>query len=283
MCLYLIDGSAMIYRAYFAVPPMVKRDGSPVNAVYGFADMLWRLIQNHRQRMTHLAVIFDKSRRCFRHDLYPPYKANRSPTPEALAPQFKEIRAVVRAFGVPCLEQDGFEADDLIASYTKAAGDLAVTIVSSDKDLMQLISSRVTMFDAMQNRTIGPNEVQQKYGVKPEQLTDVFALMGDTVDNVPGVPWVGIKTAADLISSFGTLEGVLASTHLVKKPKIRDSLKEHADTARLSKQLVTLDDAVPLDVPFSDLTLQEPDRPAVCDFLRSIELSNIARSIEASP
>ncbi|WP_174274759.1 DNA polymerase I [Sphingomonas bacterium] len=243
--LYLVDGSGYIFRAYHRLPPLTNRHGQPAGAVYGFTTMLWKLVEdlNRADGPTHLAVILDASSKTFRNDMYDKYKAHRPPPPEDLVPQFPLIRVATRAFSVPCIEEEGLEADDIIACYAKAA--LAegwqVTIVSSDKDLMQLIEpGRLDLLDTMNNRRLGREHVIEKFGVEPEQLGDVLALMGDSVDNVPGVPGVGPKTASELIKTYGSLEAVLAAAPEIKKPKLSQSLIEHADNARLSRELVRL-------------------------------------------
>ncbi|PCG13241.1 DNA polymerase I [Sphingomonas adhaesiva] len=265
--LYLVDGSGYIFRAYHRLPPLTNKHGEPVGAVYGYTAMLWKLAdQVHKaDGPTHMAVVLDKSSKTFRNDLYDQYKAHRPPPPEDLVPQFPMIRDATRAFSLPCIETEGLEADDIIACYTNAA--LAegwqVTIVSSDKDLMQLMTDpSVDMLDTMNNRTLGPDYVVEKFGVGPEKLGDVLALMGDSVDNVPGVPGVGPKTAAKLITEHGNLEAVLAAAPDMKKGKLRDNLIEHADNARLSKVLVTLKCDAPLPQPLDELALQGiPDAP----------------------
>ena len=265
--LYLVDGSSYIFRAYHRLPPLTNKHGEPVGAVYGYTSMLWKLADELHKAdgPTHMAVILDKSEHTFRNDLYDQYKAHRPPAPEDLVPQFPMIRDATRAFSLPCIEELGWEADDLIASYTKAA--LAqgwqVTIVSSDKDLMQLMTDpSVDMLDTMNNKRMGPDDTREKFGVGPEKLGEVLALMGDSVDNVPGVPGVGPKTAAKLILEYGDLESVLAAAPEMKKGKLRDNLIEHADLARLSHKLVTLACDVPLPEPLEALELQGiPDAP----------------------
>ncbi|MCD2323571.1 DNA polymerase I [Sphingomonas sp. IC-56] len=264
--LYLVDGSGYIFRAYHRLPPLTNKHGEPVGAVYGYTTMLWKLADELHKAdgPTHMAVILDKSSSTFRNAMYDAYKANRPPPPEDLVPQFPMIREATRAFSLPCIEEEGWEADDLIASYAKAA--LAqgweVTIVSSDKDLMQLIEPGLDMYDTMNNRRLGPEAVIEKFGVPPEQLGEVLALMGDSVDNVPGVPGIGPKTAAKLIQEHGTVEAVLAAAPDMKKSKLRDNLIEHADKARLSRELVTLACDVPLPDPLDSLELQGiPDAP----------------------
>ncbi|TCP35794.1 DNA polymerase I [Sphingomonas sp. BK235] len=258
--LYLVDGSGYIFRAYHRLPPLTNKHGEPVGAVYGYTTMLWKLADElHKSDgPTHMAVILDKSSSSFRNELYDQYKAHRPPPPEDLVPQFPMIRDATRAFSLPCIEEQGWEADDLIASYTKAA--LAqgwqVTIVSSDKDLMQLMTDpSVDMLDTMNNRRLGPEAVVEKFGVGPDKLGDVLALMGDSVDNVPGVPGVGPKTAAKLIVEHGDVEAVLAAAPEMKKGKLRDNLIEHAEAARMSRRLVELACDVPLPDPLDSLAL----------------------------
>lgn len=264
--LYLVDGSGYIFRAYHRLPPLTNKHGEPVGAVYGYTTMLWKLVDelNKADGPTHMAVILDKSSSSFRNELYDQYKAHRPPPPEDLVPQFPMIRDATRAFSLPCIEEEGWEADDLIASYAKAA--LAqgweVTIVSSDKDLMQLIEPGLDLYDTMNNRRLGPEAVVEKFGVPPGQLGEVLALMGDSVDNVPGVPGVGPKTAAKLIQEHGNVEAVLAAADAMKKSKLRDNLIEYAEQARLSRQLVELNCQVPLPHPLEETTLQGiPDAP----------------------
>src|SRR3546814_111301 len=223
--LYLVDGSSYIFRAYHRLPPLTNTRGEPVGAVYGFTTMLWKLVEelNRDESTTHLAVILDASSKTFRNDLYDKYKAHRPPPPEDLVPQFPIIRQAVRAFSVPCIEEMGLEADDIIACYAEAAlkQGWQVTIVSSDKDLMQLIQPGLDLLDTMNNRRIDRDYEIEKFGVPPEQLGEVLALMGDSVDNVPGVPGVGPKTASELIRTYGSLEAVLAEAAEVKKKSTR--------------------------------------------------------------
>ena len=261
---FLVDGSGYVFRAYHALPPINRKsDGLQLNAVFGFCNMLWKLLRDMspEERPTHLAVIFDKSEKTFRTEMYPDYKAHRPDPPDDLRPQFKFIREAVQAFDLPCLEQDGFEADDLIATYVRQACEAGATatIVSSDKDLMQLVTDGVVMFDTMKDKKIGPAEVMEKFGVPPEKVIEVQALIGDSTDNVPGVPGIGVKTAAQLIGEYGDLETLLARVAEIKQEKRRQALIDHAENARLSKKLVTLDDHVVLDVPIGDLAVHEPD------------------------
>src|SRR3979411_2109145 len=281
---FLVDGSSYIFRAYHALPPLNRKsDGLQVNAVLGFCNMLWKLLRDMPpdNRPTHLAIIFDKSEITFRNKLYPDYKAHRPPAPDDLIPQFALIREAVRAFDLPCLEQGGFEADDLIATYVRLAGErgATATIVSSDKDLMQLVTDRVTMFDTMKDRRIGITEVIEKFGVPPAKVVGVQALAGDSTDNVPGVPGIGIKTAAQLIVEYGDLETLLQRAGEIKQPKRREALIEHADKARISRQLVLLDDKVDLEVPLDDLAVHEPDARKLIAFLKAMEFSTLTRRV----
>ena len=264
--LYLVDGSGYIFRAYHRLPPLTNIRGEPVGAVYGYTTMLWKLADELHKAdgPTHMAVVLDKGSHTFRNDLYDKYKAHRPPAPEDLVPQFPMIRDATRAFSLPCIETEGLEADDIIACYAKAAlaQGWSVTIVSSDKDLMQLIEPGLDLYDTMNNRRLGAEHVLEKFGVEPERLGDVLALMGDSVDNVPGVTGVGPKTAAKLIQEHGDLEGVLAAAPAMKPGKLRDNLIEQADNARLSKILVTLKCDVDLPEPLDDLELKGiPDAP----------------------
>ena len=242
--LYLVDGSSYIFRAYHRLPPLTNRHGQPAGAVYGYTAMLWKLADGLEKAdgPTHMAVILDASETTFRNAMYPQYKAHRPPPPEDLVPQFPMIRTATRAFSIPCIEEAGLEADDIIACYCTAAklAGWKVTIVSSDKDLMQLVDGDIDMLDTMNDRRIGVEQVIEKFGVPPEKVGDVLALMGDAVDNVPGVPGIGPKTATQLIQQFGDLTTVLASTDQIAKPKLKQSLIDHADAARLSRELVRL-------------------------------------------
>jgi DNA polymerase I len=281
---FLVDGSSYIFRAYHALPPLNRKsDGLQVNAVLGFCNMLWKLLRDMPpdNRPSHLAIIFDKSEITFRNKLYPDYKAHRPPAPDDLIPQFALIRDAVRAFDLPCLEQAGFEADDLIATYAREASErgATTTIVSSDKDLMQLVNDKVTMFDTMKDRRIGVPEVIEKFGVPPEKVVEVQALAGDSTDNVPGVPGIGIKTAAQLIVEYGDLEALLKRAGEIKQPKRREALIENAEKARISRQLVLLDDKVKLDVPLNDLAVHEPDARKLIAFLKAMEFSTLTRRV----
>jgi DNA polymerase-1 len=259
--LYLVDGSSYIFRAYHRLPPLTNRHGQPAGAVYGYTTMLWKLADglNKADGPTHMAVILDASEQTFRNEMYDQYKAHRPPPPEDLVPQFPLIRVATRAFSIPCIETAGLEADDIIACYVTAAKDAGwkVTIVSSDKDLMQLVEDgRVDMLDTMNDRRIDSAYVREKFGVGPGELGDVLALMGDKVDNIPGVPGIGPKTASQLIADFGSLEAVLASAETIAKPKLKQSLIDHADAARLSRKLVELVCDAPLPQPLDALALK---------------------------
>ena len=266
---YLIDGSGYIFRAYHALPPMNRPDGTPVNAVFGFCNMLLKLFTDHHAD-GHLVVVFDAARKTFRNDIYPAYKAHRPPPPEDLIPQFALIRDAVRAFNVPCIEQDGFEADDLIATYAAhavARGERAV-IVSADKDLMQLVRDGVYLFDPMKNLPLDRDAVIAKFGVPPERVVDVQALAGDSTDNVPGVPGIGLKTAAQLILEYGDLASLLARAGEIKQPKRRETLLANREQALISRQLVLLKADVPLLAPLDTLPEVVIDRPKLRTFLQ---------------
>jgi DNA polymerase-1 len=263
--LTLIDGSGFIFRAYHRLPPLTDPEGTPVGAVFGFTSMLWNLIEGARKSPEddYLAVILDAGKQSFRNEIYPDYKANRPEPPEDLVPQFPLIRDAVNALGVPCIEKPMYEADDLIASYAEAAlaAGMTVTIVSSDKDLMQLIRPGLTLLDTMQNKRFADAEVLEKWGVPPNALAEVLALMGDSVDNVPGVPGIGPKTAADLVQQFGTVEGVLANLDSIKRPKLRENLEAHAEAARMSRILVELKRDLPLEPALAALKLDHREDP----------------------
>ncbi|GGB40652.1 DNA polymerase I [Roseibium aquae] len=285
--LILVDGSTFIFRAYHALPPLTRKsDGLPVGAVSGFCNMLWKLLQEGLSpepgdEPTHFAVIFDHSAQTFRNEIYPDYKAQRPDPPEDLVPQFGLIRQATRAFSVHCIEQEGFEADDLIATYARqaAAQGARVTIVSGDKDLMQLIGPKVGMIDTMKNKTFGEAEVFEKFGVGPDKVIEVQALAGDSVDNVPGVPGIGIKTAAQLIEEFGDLETLLEKAETIKQKKRRENLIEFAEQARISKQLVTLKDDVPVEVPVGNLLVSEIDGPKAVGFLKAMSFTTLTKRV----
>jgi DNA polymerase I len=274
---YLIDGSGFIFRAFHKLPPLSRPDGTPVNAVLGFTNMLLKLM--HDTDADHLAVIFDAAQRTFRNDLYGDYKAHRPDPPDELLPQFPLIREAVRAFNVACVESEGWEADDLIATYTRLAREAGaeVTIVSSDKDLMQLIRPGVEMFDPVNSKVIGPQQVKEKFCVGPEKVIEVQALAGDSIDNVPGVPGIGVKTAAQLIEEYGDLDTLLARAHEIRQPKRREALLAHAEAARISRDLVRLCADVPPPVPLADLVKRAPDRERLLAFLQA----NAFRSVIA--
>jgi len=284
--LYLVDGSGFIFRAFHALPPLTRKtDGLPVGAVAGFCNMLWKLLVDMKAQddaPTHLAVIFDHSERTFRNELYAEYKAHRPPPPEDLVPQFPLVREATRAFGVPCLELPGYEADDLIAAYACKVRDLGgeVVIVSSDKDLMQLVGPQVAMLDTMKNLRIGHDQVVEKFGVPPDKVVDVQALCGDSVDNVPGAPGIGVKTASALILEYGDLDTLLARAGEIKQQKRRETLIEYADQIRLSRELVKLDCDTPLPTPIDELGVVEPG-PALAAFLEQMEFRTLARRVEA--
>jgi DNA polymerase I len=267
---YLIDGSGFIFRAYHAMPPLTRPDGTPVGAVLGFSSMILKLLEE--TDADHIAVVFDSARATFRNRIYDQYKAHRPEPPDDLIPQFKLVRDATDAFNICRIERPDFEADDLIATYAREAEKLGatVTIVSSDKDLMQLVSDRITMLDTMKTpmKTIGANEVREKFGVGPEKVIEVQALIGDSVDNVPGVPGIGPKTAAELIIAYGDLENLLKHASEIKQPKRRQALIDNAELARLSKKLVTLDDHVPLPHPIEALKVKPMDPAKVTAFLK---------------
>ncbi len=281
--LYLIDGSAYIFRAYHALPPLTRKsDGLPIGAVSGFCNMLHKMVAGFGTKgPTHLAVIFDYSSQSFRNEIYDQYKANRPPPPEDLRPQFPIIRDATRAFGLPCVEMEGYEADDLMATYAvQAAADGArVTIVSSDKDLMQLVGDGVDMLDPMKNVEIGPDEVFKKFGVSPDKVIDVQALAGDSVDNVPGAPGIGVKTAAQLITEYGDLDTLLDRAEEIKQPKRRQTLIDNADQIRISRDLVTLKTDVAVEVERDTFGLEAPDADQLLGFLAEMEFRTLTTRI----
>jgi DNA polymerase-1 len=266
----LVDGSGYIFRAFFAIKtPMTRPDGTPVGAVFGFCSMLWKLLQD--QDCDHIAVIFDAGRRSFRNDIYPEYKAHRPEAPPELVPQFALVREATRAFAVPAIEVAGFEADDLIATYARRAREAGaeVTIVSSDKDLMQLIRPGVRMYDPLKSKPIGEDEVREKFGVGPDRVVDVQALAGDSTDNVPGVPGIGVKTAAELVNAFGDLDALLARAGEIRQPKRRETLLANADKARISRELVRLKDDCELPEELDALARRRPDPAVLRAFLEA--------------
>ncbi|AYD03297.1 DNA polymerase I [Neorhizobium sp. NCHU2750] len=288
--LFLVDGSGFIFRAFHALPPLTRKsDGLPVGAVSGFCNMLWKLLTDARDTSvgvtpTHLAVIFDYSSKTFRKDLYDAYKANRSAPPEELVPQFGLIRQATRAFNLPCIETEGFEADDIIATYARqaeAAG-ADVTIVSSDKDLMQLVTPTVHMYDSMKDKQIGIPDVIEKWGVPPEKMIDLQAMVGDSVDNVPGIPGIGPKTAGQLLEEFGDLDTLLARAGEIKQVKRRENIIANADLARLSRQLVELRTDVPLELDLDALFLEPQDGPKLVAFLKAMEFGTLTRRVASA-
>ena len=279
--LYLIDGSGFIFRAFHALPPMTRSDGTPVNAVLGFVNMLIRFLTEFG--VARIAVIFDAKGDNFRNVIYDQYKANRSAPPEELIPQFALIRDATAAFSLPSIELDGYEADDLIATYARLAQERGedVVIVSSDKDMMQLIRPGVTMFDPMKYKGIGPAEVMEKFGVAPNRVVDIQSLAGDSTDNVPGVPGIGVKTAAQLINEYGDLDTLLARAHEIKQPKRRESLIEFAEQARISRKLVLLDAYAPVPTPVEELKVHEPDTDRLIAFLTEQEFRTTLARVQS--
>ena len=284
---YLIDGSGYIFRAYYALPPLTRKsDGLPVGAVSGFCSMLFKLLEDSKsndnlQKPTHFAVIFDAARKTFRNEIYSDYKANRSEAPDDLAPQFEYIRKSVVAFNLPSVDLSNYEADDLIATYVEQilANGAKVTIVSSDKDLMQLYKKGVRLFDPMKNKFITAEDIVKKFGVSSEKVIDVQSLAGDSSDNVPGVPGIGVKTAAELINKYGTLEKLLENTHEIKQNKRRETLTENKDKAIISKKLVTLMKDVPVERKIEEFQLKEIDKDKLYKFLREMEFNRLLSSV----
>ena len=282
--LHLIDGSAFIFRAYHALPPLTRKsDGLPVGAVSGFCNMLNRYIEDNNgpDAPTHVAVIFDHSSHSFRHDIFDGYKANRPPAPEDLVPQFPLTREATKAFNIACEEMEGFEADDMIATLACQARDAGgrVTIISSDKDLMQLVGDGIEMYDAMKNKRIDREGVFEKFGVYPDRVIDVQSLAGDSVDNVPGAPGIGVKTAAALINEFGDLDELLSRAVEIKQPKRRQTLLDHAEQIKLSRELVTLDCNTPLTFALEDLEFRAPIPGQLLDFLTKMEFRTLTKRI----
>jgi DNA polymerase I len=285
--LYLIDGSGYLFRAYHALPPLSRKsDGLPTGAVSGYCNMLWKLLEDMKDgdKPTHLAVIFDAGKTTFRNKIYPQYKANRPEPPEDLIPQFPLVRDATRAFGVACVEMADFEADDLIATYARLAKEAGArtTIVSSDKDLMQLvIDGKIELLDTMKNKRLATTEVIEKFGVPPNKVVDIQALAGDSVDNVPGVRGIGVKTAAELINQYGDLETLLKRAGEIKQPKRRETLIEHAENARISLRLVTLDDKVKVKEQTDEFGVREPDPQTLIGFLKAMEFNSLTRRAAA--
>ena len=280
---YLVDGSGYIFRAYYALPPLSRKsDGLPTGAVSGFSSMLFKLLEESRSddsknKPTHFAVIFDSARKNFRNEIYKDYKANRSEAPDDLAPQFDYIRKAVKAFNLPSIEQINYEADDLIATYAKqiVKAGAKVTIISSDKDLMQLVSNKVRLFDPMKSKVIGEKEVIEKFGVKPEQVIDVQSLAGDSSDNIPGVPGIGIKTASELIKKYKTLDNLLKRAEEIPQKKRKETLIENKDLALVSKKLVTLKEDVPIENKIEGFNIRNIEKDKLYDFLREMEFNRL--------
>lgn len=285
--LVLVDGSGYIFRAYHALPPLTRKsDGLPIGALAGFCNMLWKLLCDARDTAvggvpSHFAVIFDYSSRTFRKDIYPEYKANRQAPPDDLIPQFALIRQATQAFNLPCIEKEGFEADDIIATYAKLAtsANMRTTIISSDKDLMQLINDHVDMYDSMKDKHIGRAQVIEKWGVGPEKMIELQAMTGDTSDNVPGIPGIGPKTAALLLQDYGSLDNLLANVESIKQQKRRENIIAYREQLQISRQLVKLKDDVPLDLNLDDLVLEKQNGPKIVSFLKAMELNVLTRRI----
>ncbi|MBB4075888.1 DNA polymerase-1 [Bartonella fuyuanensis] len=285
--LLLVDGSGYVFRAYYALPPLKrKKDGLPVGAVAGFCNMLWKLLCDARNTTTgivptHFAVIFDYSSDTFRKQIYPQYKSNRAEPPEDLIPQFSLIRQATKAFNLPCVEKEGFEADDLIATYAKLATKVGVktTIISSDKDLMQLVNTRVSLYDGMKDKHIGISEVIEKWGVTPEKMIDLQALIGDSTDNVPGIPGIGPKTAAQLLNQFGSLDLLFQHVTEIKQTKRRENIQTYKEQVKISRELVRLRTDVPIDSNLDDFILEPQDGPRLIAFLKAMEFSTLTRRV----
>ncbi|XP_032746564.1 DNA polymerase I-like, partial [Rattus rattus] len=285
--LFLVDGSGYIFRAYYALPALKrKKDGLPVGAVAGFCNMLWKLLCDARNTATgvvptHFAVIFDYSSDTFRKQIYPQYKANRVSPPEDLIPQFSLIRHATKAFNLPCIEKEGFEADDLIATYAQLATKVGAktTIISSDKDLMQLVNTHVSLYDGMKDKHIGISEVVEKWGVKPEKMVDLQALIGDPTDNVPGIPGIGPKIAAQLLEQFGSLDILLQRVREVKQTKRRENIQTYSEQAKISRELVRLKADVPIDNDLDDFILEPQNGPRLIAFLKAMEFSTLTRRV----
>ena len=280
---YLVDGSGYIFRAYYALPPLSRKsDNLPTGAVSGFSNMLFKLLEESRSddsenKPTHFAIIFDSARKNFRNEIYKDYKANRSETPDDLVPQFEYIRKAVQAFNLPSIEQLNYEADDLIATYAKQIINLGakVTIISSDKDLMQLVSKNIRLFDPMKSKVIGEKEVMEKFGVKPQQVIDVQSLVGDSSDNVPGVPHIGIKTAAELINKYKTLDHLLDKAGEIPQKKRKETLINNKKSALISRELVTLKDDVLVKDKIENFSIKEVEKDKLYNFLREMEFNRL--------
>lgn len=282
---FIIDGYSYLFRAYHSMPPLTNPEGTPVGAIYGFTNMLSKLrnrISNSNAEEVFMLIAFDAGRKTFRNDIYPEYKANRPPPPEDLIPQFPIVTDVADALKIDSLKIEGFEADDIIATYAKLADqqNIEVTIVSSDKDLMQLINNNIRMYDPMRDKIIGSDEVVEKFGVTPDKVLDLLALMGDNVDNIPGVPGIGPKTAAELLNNFGSLEEVLERAHEIKQNKRRETLIENKEQALLSKQLAELNFKAPVDIDLNKLKIKEPDHQTLFDFLNKHGFKSLIKNLE---
>src|SRR5690242_3045577 len=281
--LYLVDGSGYLFRAYHALPPLTRKsDGLPTGAVSGYCNMLWKLLEDMKgsEAPTHLAVIFDAGEKTFRNDIYKQYKANRPPPPEDLVPQFPLVREATRAFGVSCVELAGYEADDLIATYARLAREAGArcTIISSDKDLMQLVEDgKVELLDTMKNKRLASAEVLEKFGVTPDKVIHVQALAGDSTDNVPGVRGIGVKTAAELINTYGDLETLLKRAGEIKQPKRRETLIENTENARISLKLVTLDQNVKFESGPETFGAHDPEPTRLIAFLKAMEFNALGK------
>ena len=273
--LFLIDGSGFIFRAFYALPPLTNPEGIPINAVYGYCTMITNIIETFKP--DQLIVVFDTKKKTFREDIYKPYKSNRSEPPEELIPQFSIIREATEAYDLPQIEMDGYEADDIIATYASQAEKkgIEVTVISSDKDLMQLVNDKTKMYDTMKKRYIGINEVKEKFGVEPSKVIDVQALAGDSIDNIPGVSGIGIKTAAELINDFGTLENLLSQTNKIKQPKRKQVLIDEKDKALISKKLVTLKNDVPINKPYNFQIFKGINQKKVSKFFEKHGFKNL--------
>ena len=284
---YLIDGSGYIFRAYYALPPLSRKsDGLPTGAVSGFCSMLFKLLEDSRSddsefKPTHFAVIFDSARKNFRNEIFKDYKANRTEAPEDLAPQFEYIKKSVEAFNLPSIELLNYEADDLIATYAKkiVAAGAKVTIISSDKDLMQLVDNKIRLFDPMKSKVIGEKEVVEKFGVKPNQVIDVQSLAGDTSDNIPGVPGIGVKTAAELINKYKNLDTLLNNLDEIKQKKRKETLKLNVKNALLSRKLVTLKNDVPIKNELDTFRLKDVNKDKLFNFLKEMEFNRLLSQV----
>lgn len=278
--LHIVDASWFIFRSFHAIPLLNRADGTPVNAVFGYTNLLMKLLEDLNP--DHLAITFDAGRKTFRNDIYAAYKANRSEPPEELVPQFALVRDATRAFNLDCIEVPGFEADDLIATYARLAVEAGanVTIISADKDMMQLVSDKVRLLDVIKNRTIGHEQVVEKFGVGPEQVVEVQALAGDSIDNVPGVPGIGPKTAAQLIREYGDVESLIARAKEIKQPKRRTSILENVENVRVSKRLVQLKDDVPILVPLENLAMRRPNPAVLLQFLAEQGFKSIIAKVQ---